>query len=201
MDELKAVPPEPLARLPRRVNAADAEPRLRRFGAERFEPAWLSLWAVAIGREATTPLAWLLAAENLPRALLVAGELDLQPAEDDKALALGGGQRPTLSQFERWWLWERLARPRRWSLRVQPSTMCAVELPLWLGYSQGRPGYSEGREDYRQRRQTRLIVLSGLSGEALGALKPAVLAGLRDRLNAKPHATSRQVRGDDPVPG
>ncbi|MDF3920389.1 hypothetical protein P3W43_16160 [Salinicola salarius] len=197
MVELKAVPSEPLARLPRRVNATDAEPRLRRFGAERFEPAWLSLWAVAIGREAATPLAWLLAAENLPRALLVAGELDLQPAEDDDALALGGGQRPTVAQFERWWLWERLARPRRWSLRVQPSTMRAVELPLWLGYSQGRQGY-------RQRRQTRLIVLSGLSGEALGALKPAVLAGLRDCLNAKPYATnhtSRQVRDDDPVPG
>ncbi|WP_110634215.1 hypothetical protein [Salinicola salarius] len=211
MAERKAVPPEPLVRLPRRVNATDAEPRLRRFGAERFEPAWLSLWAVAIGREAATPLAWLLAAENLPRALLVAGELDLQPAEDDDALALGGGQRPTVAQFERWWLWERLARPRRWSLRVQPSTMRAVELPLWLGYSQGRPGYSQGRpgysqgqQSYRQRRQTRLIVLSGLSGEALGALKPAVLAGLRDCLNAKPYATnhtSRQVRDDDPVPG
>lgn len=194
MVELKAVPPEPLARLPRRVNATDAEPRLRRFGAERFEPAWLSLWAVAIGRGAATPLAWLLAAENLPRALLVAGELGLQPAEDDDALALGGGQRPTVAQFERWWLWERLARPRRWSLRVQPSTMRAVQLPLWLGYSQGRLGY-------RQEYETRLIVLSGLSGEALGALKPAVLAALRDRTIAKSNVIRQATRGDDPVPG
>lgn len=183
MDELKAVPPEPLLRLPRRVNATDAEPRLRRFGAERFEPAWLSLWAVAIGREPSTPLAWLLAAENLPRALLVAGELDLQPAEDDKALALGGGQRPTLSQFERWWLWERLARPRRWPLRMQPATLRAVALPLWLGYSPELLGS-------RQRRPTRLVVISGVSGEALSVLKPAVLAGLREHAAVSPSPAS-----------
>ncbi|WP_144076873.1 hypothetical protein [Salinicola socius] len=185
---------ESIARLPRRLNAAAAEPRLRHFGAGRFEPAWLSLWALAIGREAEKPLAWLLAAAHLPRALLIAGELNLAPPADDGVLLLDGGPRPTLSQFERWWLWERLARPRRWSLRVQPSTLRAVELPLWLGYSQGRLGY--GKE-----RQARLIVLSGLSGEALGALKPAVLSGLRDRAGAVPGVTRPAAPNDGSVPG
>ncbi len=177
----------PASRLARQLGATAAEPRLRRYGAERFEPAWLSLWAVAVGRETGAPLAWLLAADNLPRAMLMAGALTPHPAEHDGALVLEGGRPPTLPQFERWWLWERLARPRRWSLRVQPATLRAVEFPLWLGYSPGR-------------RHARLIVLSGLSGEALGALKPAVLAGLRDRARAET-ASGPSTRDDDRVPG
>lgn len=174
MPELKTEPLVPQRRLARQVDAAAVEPKLRRFGAARFEPAWLSLWAMAIGREEQKPIAWLLAADNLPRALLWPGELDPRPAREDCALRLSGGPRPTRQQFERWWLWERLARPRRWSLRAQPTTLHAVALPLWLGYSQGRLGQ-------RSRSQTRLIVISGVSGEALGGLKPAVLAGLRAR--------------------
>lgn len=177
----------PASRLPRRLGAVAAEPRLRRYGAERFEPAWLSLWAVAIGRETGAPMAWLLAADNLPRAMLMVGELPLHSADHDGVLALEGGRPPTLSQFERWWLWERLARPRRWSLRVQPATLRAVEFPLWLGYSPGR-------------RHARLIVLSGLSGEALGALKPAVLAGFRHRARAEA-ASGPATRDDERVPG
>ncbi|WP_298847717.1 hypothetical protein [uncultured Salinicola sp.] len=180
----------PASRLPRRLGAAAAEPRLRRYGAERFEPAWLSLWALGIGRETGEALAWLLAADNLPRAMLMAGALPPHPAESDGALVLEGGGPPTLSQFERWWLWERLARPRRWALRVMPATLRPVEFPLWLGYAPGRSG-----------RHARLIVLSGLSGEALGALKPAVLAGLRDRARVEADSGRPSTPDDDRVPG
>ncbi|MGM8851852.1 hypothetical protein ACS8E6_15245 [Salinicola halophyticus] len=180
--------------LPRRLDADAAEPKLRRFGAEHFEPAWLSLWAMAIGRDPERPLAWLLAADHLPRALLIAGALDPRPRQDDEALVLDGGRQPTRAQFERWWLWERLARPKRWSLRVQPATLRAVALPLWLGYSRGRLGAGQERE-------TRLIVLSGLSGEALGALKPAVLAGLRERTKAQTDVIRSGVPEGTPEPG
>jgi hypothetical protein len=186
--------PASISWLPRRLDAAGAEPKLRRFGAERFEPAWLSLWAMAIGRDTERPLAWLLAAYNLPRALLIAGALDTRPTQNDGAIVLDGGRQPAQAQFERWWLWERLARPKRWSLHVQPATLRAVALPLWLGYSQGRLGSGQGHK-------TQLIVLSGLSGEALGALKPAVLAGLRDRTNAQTNAIRPGVLDGDPQPG
>ncbi|WP_110654810.1 hypothetical protein [Salinicola halimionae] len=190
----KKAPEAAIPRLSRQLDAAAAKPKLRHFGADRFEPAWLSLWTLAIGREAEEPLAWLLAADNLPRALLLPGELSLRPAENDDALVLGGGRQPTLAQFERWWLWERLARPRRWPLRLQPVTLRAVEFPLWLGYSQGRLSYRQGRK-------TQLIVLSGLSGEALGALKPAVLAGLRDRANARTSAIRPATKGQNTASG
>ncbi|WP_110648873.1 hypothetical protein [Salinicola peritrichatus] len=162
-----------MVRLARRLDVSAARAKLERFGAQRFEPAWLSLWAVAIGRPAQAPRAWLMAAEHTPRALLWPGALPAQStdAEDGTAL-LDGGDCPSTAEFERWWLWERLARPRRWPLRVQPQTRCAVQLPLWLGYRDGR--------------QVRLIVLSGLSGEALGALKPAVLAALRENWLCSP---------------
>lgn len=179
MPDLNNEPFAPAPRLARQVDAAAAEPRLRRFDAERFEPAWLSLWAMAIGREGGKPVAWLMAADNLPRALLWPGEFNPRPAQHDNALSLSGGAQPTLSQFERWWLWERLARPRRWPLRMQPATLRAVALPLWLGYSPGRLGS-------RQRRPTRLVVISGVSGEALSVLKPAVLAGLREHAAVSP---------------
>lgn len=158
-------------RLSHRLDAADVRKRLGRFGADRFEPARLTLWAMAIGKAPRSPSAWLIGSSDLSRALLLPSARlcdepsarRTDPLGSQEALPLEGGGQPSAAQFERWWLWERLAKPRRWVLRVQPETLCRVELPLWLGYRDGR--------------RTRLIVLSGLSGEALGMLKPAVLAG------------------------
>ncbi|WP_110684846.1 hypothetical protein [Salinicola aestuarinus] len=154
-------------RLARRLDESGARQRLARFGAARFEPAWLSLWAVAIGRSGETaqpaPAAWLLASSLTPRALLWPEALAFDEAACGDENWLCGGDCPTAASFETLWLWERLARPRRWGLRVQPATCRPVALPLWLGYHDGR--------------HTRLIVLSGVSGEPLASLKPAVLAG------------------------
>ncbi|WP_251976271.1 hypothetical protein [Salinicola avicenniae] len=167
-------------RVARQLDAPAACSRLRSYGAERFESAWLTLWAAAIGRRGGEPRAWLMATTVMPQALLLphSGALEAT-GEDDGALQLDAGGPPPLAQFERWWLWERLGRPRQWALRVQPETLCAVDLPLWLGYSEGR--------------QTQLIVLSGLSGEALGALKPAVLSALHRLSSPADHLSERGV--------
>ncbi|WP_110675869.1 hypothetical protein [Salinicola sp. RZ23] len=160
--------------LRRRIDSTAASQRLRRYAAARFEPAWLALWAVALtARQAQTPDAWLLGRRGLSRALLWPGALAHDTLDGEaqvrSALMLGGDAVgdacPSPEAFARWWLWERLAKPRLWPLRVQPATLQRLWLPLWLGYHEGR--------------QTRLIVLSGVSGEALGAFKPAVLAALR----------------------
>ncbi|WP_106419288.1 hypothetical protein [Salinicola tamaricis] len=165
--------------LRRRIDGVAASQRLRRYAAARFEPAWLALWAVALtANEAQTPDAWLLGRRGLSRALLWPGPLGHDAWEYDAPAGaetrLGGETReagcPSPEAFARWWLWERLAKPRLWSLRVQPATLQRLWLPLWLGYHQGR--------------QTRLIVLSGVSGEPLGALKPAVLAALQAEARA-----------------
>lgn len=154
--------------LSRRLEADAARSRLARFGAHRFEPAWLPLWGIGIGISSVDVSgeadAWLLASDSTPRALLWPGTLGAgaQPPAGDMVLA--GTASPAIETFERLWLWERLARPRHWRLRVRPETCRPVTLPLWLGYRDGH--------------RTRLIVLSGVSGEPLGALKPAVLAGL-----------------------
>ncbi|WP_110670727.1 hypothetical protein [Salinicola halophilus] len=166
------------ARLARRLDAKGARRRLARFGAARFEPAQITLWAVAIGGTSANPVsapaAWLLASSLTPRALLWPGTLAFEdgPGSVDEHW-LPGGDCPSATTFERLWLWERLARPRRWGLRVQSDTCRPVALPLWLGYHDGR--------------RTRLIVLSGVSGEPLASLKPAVLAGL----GAEPATRSR----------
>ncbi|MFC0266733.1 hypothetical protein [Kushneria aurantia] len=156
-------------RLARRLSDDDARARLRRLGAERFEPARLSLWRLPVGTEEGRPLAWLLAAETMSRALLLPDNAEpAAPAGNaEAALMLDGGPCPSFTRFERWWLWERLARPGRWSCRVLPATPGCVELPLWLGYSGGR--------------HTRLLVISGLSGEPLVALKSTLLASMHQR--------------------
>lgn len=175
---IEKTPAEGCIRLPHRLDAAGVRKRLGRFGADRFEPAGLMLWTMAIGKETESPSAWLLGAGALPRALLLPGGTLMGDSGSGASpsatfvpgnreiLRLEGGVCPSTAQFERWWLWERLTRPRRWAYRVQPSTLCRVELPLWLGYRDGR--------------RTRLIVLSGLSGEPLGALKSTVLGALKD---------------------
>lgn len=147
------------------LKAPDAKRRLSRLGAVRCEPARLSLWAVGVGRDERSLTAWLIAAEPMPRALLLPATLPASPHEAERVLTLSGGPCPATEEFQKRWLWERLAAPRRWPLRVQPASCRPIALPLWLGYGEGP--------------SVPLSIVSGLSGEPLTALKPVVLSALR----------------------
>ncbi|WP_136066278.1 hypothetical protein [Modicisalibacter radicis] len=151
--------------LPRRIDEATAMARLARLGARRFESARLGLWAYPLGLADASPSAWLLCHRQARRALLWPGPLpETRDAADEVSLA--GGEPVPPERVARLWFWERLASRRLRSARLQERAPDAVTLPLWLGYGGGRA-------------TRRLIVVSAVSGEALVALKPAVLAGLR----------------------
>lgn len=153
--------------LPRRCDETRAIQRLRRLGALSFEPAQLRLWAYAIQASDTQSIqAWLLCHRQARRALLWMGELsDQEVAPSDTGLVLAAAASPEFTSVARLWFWERLATLRRWHAEIAPQPPRAVGLPVWLGYAQGRGA-------------RRLVVLNGVSGEALPAFKPAVLSEL-----------------------
>lgn len=151
--------------LSRQIDEEAAKKRLQRLGATACEPAWVSLWAAALGLPNGTPGAWLLCAQKMRRALLMVGaELPAQTAAIDTELRIESGLPPTPEALNRLWLWERMATPRHWRIQVLDSAPTSIWLPCWLGYARGR--------------QHRLLVISGLSGEPLPMLKPIVLKGL-----------------------
>ncbi|MFJ5538800.1 hypothetical protein [Vreelandella titanicae] len=152
--------------LARRIEEDTAKRCLQRLGATACEPAWVGLWATALGLPNGTPGAWLLCAKEMRRALLLVGvELPTQVEEPSSALNIDSGLPPTPEALNRLWLWERMATPRHWRIQVLGSTPTPIWLPCWLGYARGR--------------QHRLLVISGLSGEPLPMLNPIVLRGLQ----------------------
>ncbi|WP_447554821.1 hypothetical protein [Vreelandella sp. EE22] len=156
---------EPLT-LARRIDESDAQARFKRVGAQRFEPAWVSLWAFGLSAAQNAPCAWLLTAQAMYRPMLLAGpDLPVQAEEPTAGVALTTGEAPALETLARQWFWERMAHPRRWHVQLMVAPPTPLWLPCWLGYSRGR--------------QHRVTVLSGLSGEALPILKPVVLNGLK----------------------
>ncbi|WP_129141201.1 hypothetical protein [Modicisalibacter coralii] len=154
--------------LPWRCDAQAAMARLRRLGAERFEAARLAMWAFTVALPGADPV-WLLCHRRLERGLLWPASLATLADDDaDERLVLAAEAPPDRQRVARLWFWERLARRGLWRARLSEASPLAVSLPLWLGYAGERRG----------RRQ--LLVISGVSGEPLAALKPAVLAGLRE---------------------
>lgn len=153
--------------LARRINEDTAKRRLQRMGATACEPAWVSLWASALGLPNGTPGAWLLSAQEMRRALLLVGtELPAQAEKLNAEIKIDSSLLPpTPEALNRLWLWERMATPRHWRIQVLDSAPTPIWLPCWLGYTRGR--------------QHRLLVISGLSGEPLPMLKPIVLKGLQ----------------------
>lgn len=152
--------------LARKIDEDAAKRRLQRLGATACEPAWISLWAVALGLPNGTPGAWLLCAQEMRRALLLVGaELPANAEEPRISLCIDSGLPPTPEALNRLWLWERMGTPRHWRIQVLDSAPTPIWLPCWLGYAQGR--------------QHRLTVISGLSGEPLPMLKPIVLKGIQ----------------------
>ncbi|MCP1315367.1 hypothetical protein [Halomonas sp. 707D7] len=148
--------------LERRFDEDAARARFRRIRAARFEPAWVHLWAFAVGEAFEAPSAWLLSAGDMRRPLLLSHrELPALAAAPADGARLETGEPPAAETLAKQWLWERLARPRAWHVTLQPSPPTPLWLPCWIGYSAGD--------------HTRIHVLSGLSGEALPQLKPVVL--------------------------
>ncbi|WP_043530051.1 hypothetical protein [Litchfieldella xinjiangensis] len=161
--------------LARRVETSRAIAKLRRLGATSCEPAWLKLWGFGLAQAGDSdPLAWLLTGQDLSRALLLPGgdfavgdALSAGEAVFSDELRLDDEMSPQRDDVARQWLWERLAKPRLWHTRLILAEPTPVWLPLWLGYRHGR--------------HHRLVIVSGMSGEPLVRLKPAVLAGLAKR--------------------
>ncbi|WNL42245.1 hypothetical protein RN347_16745 [Halomonas sp. PAMB 3264] len=154
--------------LARHIDAEDARERLARLGGSNFEPAWISLWAFGLGALHCEPAAWLLASQALARPLLLPHTaLTAQAEKPSDELTLDGGQPPEHAPLSRQWFWERMASPKRWPLTLKESPPTLLWLPCWLGYT--------------AHRQRRLLVLSGLSGQALPQLKPLVLSALKRR--------------------
>ena len=152
--------------LARRIEAAAAQKRLQRLGANACEPAWVRLWAAGLGVANGEPGAWLFSAQEMRRALLlVDAELPAQKEKPSAGVKIDSGSPPTPEAMDRLWLWERIATPRHWRIQMLDSTPVPIWLPCWLGYAHGR--------------QLRLTVISGLSGETLPMLKPIVLKGLK----------------------
>ncbi|WP_447927566.1 hypothetical protein [Vreelandella sp. EE27] len=159
--------------LARRIDFDAAQKRFKRLGAQRFEPVWVPLWAFALGTAPQTPCAWLLASLTLRRPMLLTSVmLASQQARPAGELALEGGEAPAADAVTRQWFWERMANPRRWKVQLLEDPPKPLWLPCWLGYSKGR--------------QHRVIVLSGLSGETLPVLKPAILDGLERAARQNP---------------
>lgn len=174
--------------LPRRLDTEAAIRRLGRLGAHAVEPARLRLWACAVSSQSdqassaeakpAKPAAWLLCHREAGRALLWPGALpDAFASAAGDELVLAGSAAPEPGAVSRLWFWERLGKLRRWRAQVQADAPRAVMLPLWLGYVHGR-GATQ-----------RLIVISGISGEVLSALKPAVLGELACLASVKPKGT------------
>lgn len=161
--------------LVRRIDQEGAKQRLQRLGATACEPAWISLWAAGLGLPNGKPGGWLLCIQEMRRALLLVGtELPTAAQEPDTGIKIESGLPPTPEALNRLWLWERIATPRHWRIRVQSAALTPLWLPCWLGYTQGR--------------QHRLTVISGLSGEPLPMLKPAILRGLEQAHRKGPHS-------------
>ncbi|MCH4811212.1 hypothetical protein [Vreelandella neptunia] len=151
--------------LTRRIDEDAAKRRLQRLGANACEPAWVGLWAAALGMPGGATGAWLLCTKEMRRALLLVGaELPFNAQEPRTGVHIDSGLPPTPEALKRLWLWERMATPRHWRIQVQDSVPTPLWLPCWLGYAPGR--------------QHRLLVISGLSGEPLPMLKSMVLKGL-----------------------
>lgn len=160
--------PAPLS-LPWRLDENMAMSRLRRLGAETFEAASLMLWAHALGRDAhNNPAGWLLCHSRARRALLWPQPLSQAHEADttNASLRLAAASPPSAETVARLWFWERMVARRHWRVALREVPPRAVVLPVWLGYV-GRGTKAGGRH--------RLVVLSGLSGEALPVLKSAVL--------------------------
>ncbi|MFI0473051.1 hypothetical protein ACGLWX_10100 [Halomonas sp. HMF6819] len=154
--------------LARHIDAQSARERLARLGGANFEPAWVSLWAFGLGALHSEPAAWLLASQALARPLLLPHAALTERAEKlSDELTLDGGEAPSRAPLSRQWFWERMASPKRWPLTLNESPPTPLWLPCWLGYT--------------AHRQRRLVVLSGLSGQALPQLKPLVLSELKRR--------------------
>lgn len=152
--------------LARRIEDTAARQRLQRLGVQRYEPAWVEIWAFALGLANEATGAWLLGAQPMRRALLLTGaELPALADEPGPGIQLRSAAPPTPEALARLWLWERMATPRLWRIQVQDTPPTPLWLPCWLGYLTGR--------------QHRMIVVSGLSGEPLPMLKPLVLSGLK----------------------
>ncbi|CDG52516.1 MULTISPECIES: hypothetical protein [Halomonadaceae] len=170
--------------LARRIDEDMAKRRLQRLGATACEPAWVSLWATALGLPKGTPGAWLLCAKEMRRALLLVGtELPTQVEEPSSALNIDSGLPPTPEALNRLWLWERMGTPRHWRIQVLDSAPMPTWLPCWLGYARGR--------------QHRLLVISGLSGEPLPMLKPIVLRGLQQAYRNGPESERKSSRANE----
>lgn len=167
--------------LAQRVDADTAKQRLQRLGATACEPAWVRLWAAALGLPNGTPGAWQLSAQEMRRALLLVGaELPAQAELPDSEVKIDSGLQPTPEALNRLWLWARMATPRHWRIQVLDSTPTPVWLPCWLGYARGR--------------QHRLLVISGLSGEPLPMLKPIVLKGLQQAYRKEQSPAAKERR-------
>ncbi|MDQ7734470.1 hypothetical protein QT231_17310 [Halomonas sp. SpR1] len=165
----------------RQIDEDAAKKRLQRLGAKACEPAWVSLWAAALGLPNGTPGAWLLYAQEMRRALLLVGtELPAQPTTINTELRIESGLPPSPEVLNRLWLWERMATPRHWRIQVLDSAPTSIWLPCWLGYHRGR--------------HHRLTVISGLSGEPLPMLKPIVLEGLQQAYWNEQVSTSSERR-------
>ena len=156
-------------RLPRRLDALQAETRLRRLRAETFEAATLTLWAHALGARDDAPAGWLLCHARARRALLWPHALPAAPVHEgaEAELRLAASLPPSADVVSRLWFWERMVARRHWQVTLRGTPARAVALPLWLGYSPNRRGGH------------RLMVISGLGGDALPTLKNAVLWELR----------------------
>lgn len=160
--------------LARRIDASAAKRRLQRLGSQRFEPVWIALWACPVGNTRNVPVGWLLSAQQVSRALLLAcaelpASIDHPPNAE---LQVSDATPPTPSEMTRLWLWERMAKPRLWRTQILGSTPKPLWIPCWLGYSIGR--------------QHRVTVISGLSGEPLPMLKPLILSGLKHQTILNP---------------
>lgn len=168
--------------LVRQIDEEAAKRRLQRLGATACEPAWVSLWAAALGLPDGNPGAWLFSAQGMRRALLLVGtELPTHTTAINAELKIDSGLPPTPEALNRLWLWERIATPRHWRIQRLDREPTSIWLPCWLGYARGR--------------QHRLLVISGLSGEPLPMLTPIVLKGLQQAHQEEQNAALSEQQG------
>ncbi|GAB2786097.1 hypothetical protein GCM10027040_10220 [Halomonas shantousis] len=153
-------------RLPLKVDQDRAKRRMARLGARSMELVALPLWAFALRDPRGRTPAFLLACHSADRVLLWPHALPDDAAWQVAVTPLPEAEAPSPEWVMRAWLWERLTLPRRWSLKLDRSAAThPVSLPVWIGYRPGRSGMQ-------------VLLISGVGGEPLPALKPAVLAGL-----------------------